>query len=87
MKLDFCICEALNYIHLTTETALWVWLSITTNIIIYVTISSKVEWRMIVDHYQTAIQIQLKVLYTEISGRTNSILKYSCMMPQMMNIR
>ena len=30
-----------------------------------------------------AMQIQLKVVYMEVSGRTSSLLQYSCMMPKM----
>ena len=29
-----------------------------------------------------AIQVQLKALYVEVSGRTSSLLQYSCMMPK-----
>jgi len=34
-----------------------------------------------------AIQVQLKVLYVEVSGRTNSLLQYSYMMPKTINLR
>ena len=33
-----------------------------------------------------AIQVQLKVLYVEVSGRTSSLLQYSYMMPKTINI-
>ena len=32
MKLDLCICEALNYTSVPWKQYLWAWLSITTNI-------------------------------------------------------
>ena len=33
-----------------------------------------------------AIKVQLKALYVEVSGRTSSLLRYSCMMPKTINI-
>ena len=33
-----------------------------------------------------AIQVQLKVLYMEVSGRTSSLLQYFYMMPKTINI-
>ena len=37
------------------------------------------------DKTKLAIQIQLKVLYVEVPGRTSSLLQYSCKMPKSMN--
>ena len=36
--------------------------------------------------FQNSILIQLKILYMEVSGRTSSLIQYSCMMPKIINI-
>ena len=81
MKLDLLIGEALSYMHVTM-------LSITTNIneaniLIYCKMRNR---RRLLFTSKLAIQVELKVLYLEVSGRTSNLLQYSYMMPKTINI-
>ena len=79
MKLDLCIHETLSYMHVTMETTFVA----VKELRIY---HKNAEQKTTVVHFQTCYKVQLKALYVEVSGRTSSLLRYSCMIPKIINI-
>ena len=81
---SFMYMESPKLYLLPRKQHLWACLSITTNNMLTYHERRNRRWWLLAT--KLAIQIQLKVLYTEVSGRTSSLLQYSCMMPQIINI-
>ena len=87
MKLDVCVCEALGYTNGTIETG---FVGVATNYhqyLIYENILSKAEQKRTFTRYQTCYTNSTEgSVYMEVSGRTSSLLQYSCMMPKTIDI-